>query len=1053
MYFLISLLVSIAVSKKHRTNKAQAVKADDTLDLLVPNSCLTHEDDSNVLVKLMADDDVPILDVTCSNQYMIVNLKQDRGWEQYLSSGREYHYNVIGPEKDDHGNWQEWIVPPMTEFLVSPDCATCDEDHELNQLYGTSSGYYMTPVTAGCTQLPIGRIGCDMDWRSNACRVCETQVTREPGYWLSYEVYNGLNDPETTLHFENEVDQENFAKYGLCGFTIRDAKAEHESSTDTFEHCKTVTHEDVEGETILPRRKPSVGQDGRFCVCVKPDTYTQYTVRSDDLEKKQDEIEEAIQPEYFDGLSDQEKLNVVQLYQSDFTDGTYRITEPGKYVIMEDIVFDFKAPEGYLDGNLDTYNGPDDWWPSSDQIDDYPGAGDLKNSYFLGFWAGITIESSDVILELNHHTLEMSEAFYYQQSFFALISLTSQVFLPGQGPGFFGAHPQSATNVMIRNGKLGLSSHFGIQGNFNKDVLVENIQIHDFKTHGIQFNGFDGVTIKNVDVGPNRKVDRLSPYYAHMKALVPIYRKMIEDEEIAADTCVEFMSPRYAEGECVTMQSLVDDVVTLLDMAFEYVVLDKTDYDEIDVGKFTDNLAMQRKINIWQEGRSVVINGHHSTQTATLYGIFLNYIGSNVIGWYAGSETTKSQNVFIENVKVHDLHHDTFENIAFSQGDETAAQRILNCLNAPFNAYHVFGVDTVHKISQCNNYIEDNGGSTDCQAFRSEPLQYIGNIVNDVQILSYELINNYGLSWNYCSAGAADMGALVDFAIRGTQFADLTPLLVGSHDPMIHPGKGVMGLRLNGVDYVDIKDLKIDNIHSSTALGSLLGGEYDNVVSQQAPYMNGFSMNMVNGLTATFSTNIVVSNVEVSHIISNTGLAYGVAVWYKTHMQILGKKGLKIHHVHAGVELPPSSDYRKDSFPNLRPEGCAFRIYDDVIYNAVIKYNENEGNSPNLVIDCISGHTGCLMENDDYTNLGYVRECEDLEEAADDDEEEFVEGAVTVIKLNKNNHHNNYHVVVAALAVAASIVLILVIYSKLSRKSLIQALEAHSEATPLLTQQ
>ena len=36
--------------------------------------------------------------------------------------------------------------------------------------------------------------------------------------------------------------------------------------------------------------------------------------------------------------------------------------------------------------------------------------------------------------------------------------------------------------------------------------------------------------------------------------------------------------------------------------------------------------------------------------------------------------------------------------------------------------------------------------------------------------------------------GAADMTALADFALRGTQFDDQPLLLVGSHDPMIHPG-------------------------------------------------------------------------------------------------------------------------------------------------------------------------------------------------------------------------------------------------------------------------
>ena len=112
-------------------------------------------------------------------------------------------------------------------------------------------------------------------------------------------------------------------------------------------------------------------------------------------------------------------------------------------------------------------------------------------------------------------------------------------------------------------------------------------------------------------------------------------------------------------------------------------------------------------------------------------------------------------------------------------------------MNAPFNAYHIFGEDEIPMISECNNYVLDNGGSKKCTDWRGNKLLYVGNIINDIQILSFELINNYGLSWNYCSAGAADMAALADFAIRGTPFEELTPLLVGSHDPMIHPGKGI----------------------------------------------------------------------------------------------------------------------------------------------------------------------------------------------------------------------------------------------------------------------
>eukprot|EP00485_Elphidium_margaritaceum_P019055 CAMPEP_0202726258 /NCGR_PEP_ID=MMETSP1385-20130828/184520_1 /ASSEMBLY_ACC=CAM_ASM_000861 /TAXON_ID=933848 /ORGANISM="Elphidium margaritaceum" /LENGTH=996 /DNA_ID=CAMNT_0049392475 /DNA_START=97 /DNA_END=3086 /DNA_ORIENTATION=+ len=785
------LVGSIAVRARSFNAKEATDNHEETL-VSVPNSCVGKDDSDDTIVKLADGQSFPLVRTKCRNEFMIVDMHHDASWEDYFVSMRQYHYNLMGPSKDDHVNWQEWMTVPQDEFLISPDCNSCDADFELNGKYKRQSAYYMTPVASGCTQLPIGRIGCDMDWHTYSCRVCETSVSRVPGYWLSYEVYNGLNDPDTTLHFMDEVDEENFAKYGLCGFTVRDAKAEHSAEIDTFEHCKTVTHEDVEGEAIMPRRKPSMGQDGRFCMCVKPQEYAEFqvakeqwrekantqteggeqqqqqlasdtdddnvaeyrlyqkdfekgtyriqkpgkyivmeditfdfkapdgkiwpvwlyggdaksahslitdtfehckTVTHEDLEddvilprrkpsmghdgrfcmcvKPQEYAEFQVPKEQLrekrESIADvkflsqqhhendrdankewssESAIKIYRLYQKDFEKGTYRIQKPGKYIVMEDITFDFKAPDGYMDGGLDTYNGPSDWWPTYDQIEDYPGAGDLRDPYFLGFWAGITIEADNVILELNHHSLQMSEALFYQQSFFALISLTSQVFLPGQGPGFFGASPIAASNVMIRNGVLGLTSHHAIQGNFNKNVLLENLQIYDFKTHGIQLNGFDGVTIKNVDVGPNRKLDMLTPYYAHMKALLPTYRMMVENEPAARDECFQFRSEgRY--HTCYTLQDMIDTVQTLLDMAFEYVVVG-VDWDAkaSDSGQDHNNDdKLQKKLDLWTNYRSVLINDHQSTQTATLYGIFLNYIGSNVIGWYAGSENTKSHNV------------------------------------------------------------------------------------------------------------------------------------------------------------------------------------------------------------------------------------------------------------------------------------------------------------------------------------------------------------------------------------------------------------------------
>jgi len=245
-----------------------------------------------------------------------------------------------------------------------------------------------------------------------------------------------------------------------------------------------------------------------------------------------------------------------------------------------------------------------------------------------------------------------------------------------------------------------------------------------------------------------------------------------------------------------------------------------------------------------------------------------------------------------------------------------------------------------------------------------------------------------------------------------------TPLLVGSHDPMIHPGKGVMGLRFNGVDFVEMKDVKIENVHSQTDVGSMLGGTYTDVVSQQAPYMNGYSMNMANGLSLTFTTNVIMRNVDINKVISNTGLAYGVAAWYETHVDIQGKKGLAISQIHAGRELAPSSDFRSDSYPNLKPEGCAFRIYDDVIYKTVIKYNTNAKSAKNVDIECISGHTGCHFENNQYSNVGTVRQCSDNDDDDNDDDDE------SRMNIKKKRSENGIFIVLAAVAILSMAILI-----------------------------
>ena len=192
--------------------------------------------------------------------------------------------------------------------------------------------------------------------------------------------------------------------------------------------------------------------------------------------------------------------------ETDFEYRTYRIRKSGTYKTMEGIVFDFNP-------NEESPQEDGAYLPLASQSDDYPGADSYKDAYSSGFFAGITIEVDNVVLNLNGKTLKMSEYFYYQQRWFTTIQLTTQYFLPEQGFGNFGGDPKMASNV-------GLISHYVIHGNYNNNIKITDITVKHFETHGIQFDGFNNIEMTNVNVGPTSSKAYFTGEYAHMHMLL-----------------------------------------------------------------------------------------------------------------------------------------------------------------------------------------------------------------------------------------------------------------------------------------------------------------------------------------------------------------------------------------------------------------------------------------------------------------------------------------------------------------------------------------------------
>ena len=98
---------------------------------------------------------------------------------------------------------------------------------------------------------------------------------------------------------------------------------------------------------------------------------------------------------------------------------------------------------------------------------------------------GITVETSNVIIDLNGYTVGMSQEFYIQQRFFSIIELAAKNFVSGQGPVDFGPQLNSASSVVIKNGNLALASHHCIHGNGAYDIEIDNIHAYDFDVAGL----------------------------------------------------------------------------------------------------------------------------------------------------------------------------------------------------------------------------------------------------------------------------------------------------------------------------------------------------------------------------------------------------------------------------------------------------------------------------------------------------------------------------------------------------------------------------------------
>ena len=970
-------------------------------------STLAHSDDSS---QNYNNKKYPVVRVKCDNEYIILNLHQEPELREYFTSFLKWQSFVSGPSNTHVVNWEQWYLPneelnkdeqeldeyigkqSATSYIISPDCSSCDiKNHR--QIHNENTVYMMTGTMFGCFWRFLGEHNFDEDLQSQQCFF-------NPSYDRGQMNLNEMGEL-TPFALDDRSSIDDWDHSGVCAFNVR--QSNFKILSQTHDMCTVdFSGEDEFNMEMGYHLKPSIGIDGKHCVCVKPSKKKYFQIATSELQaaqqRNQNFLKKQKQDEYKQELEDELKKDdimnvptdkIIYLYQSDFEHGTYRIRESGTYIVMEDIIFDFNA------GDINDPLHPDAWWPKGNQHKIYPGAKQYRDPYFLGFWAGITIETNNVILDLNSHSLAMSDAFYYHQRWFTTIALQSQYFLPGQvlcfslslslgfisfyhvfcvqsplyimyvqqqGPGFFGATPTFAEHIIIRNGVLGQSSHHNIHGHYNHDVTIEDIHCRDFETHGIQFNGFDGITLKNIEIGPSSTKVFLHGSFGHARFLLPrlqqIAKAMDEDDEYFSlreeDKKIKF----YGRDNAVSIQDIHDDLKLQLESVFKYVMT-----DELPI--FNDKLTEEK----WQQALDTFYNPSGLPHGAGMYGIFLNTVGASVLT-YNLQTSTYSNNAVIHNINIHDLKHQMTEFIRM--GVPNSGSIYLNALHGCLDARNLL------------DNIEDIGNDG------YQP-RYKGNILTDATIAMEYFSNN----WDILQASLIWHDRLFPWSM-GEDLDALNDFNIGCNgDAQVHAAKGLTGIRVDGVNDLHLKDITIKDISEITPPGTNLCGQYSSFerdcvgkcgghIRQKEPMQVGFSGHNLQGICLNAAKNVKVGKTNIHNLQSLYGLTFGISIWPSVDIEFEEK--VFISNLLAGVDYQEimtkddngniifDDDFEENNYPNRIPEVCGIRVVDeyysdtaDKIYKSTVKFAKDTTQNDVLIAN-VDGYKTCYVDVsvDDY---------------------------------------------------------------------------------------
>jgi len=124
-----------------------------------------------------------------------------------------------------------------------------------------------------------------------------------------------------------------------------------------------------------------------------------------------------------------------------------------------------------------------------------------ESPFHFGFWGAIIIRASRVHVDLRGHSIDMATRYREQQRFFALIDVGTTP-LPGNGRVGFTTPELPFDDILIENGTLGESSHFGIHGvKGGRRWKIQRVRFRAFEVGAISISACSDLCIADCSIG------------------------------------------------------------------------------------------------------------------------------------------------------------------------------------------------------------------------------------------------------------------------------------------------------------------------------------------------------------------------------------------------------------------------------------------------------------------------------------------------------------------------------------------------------------------------